>query len=64
VAATTLTEAQPREADHHVKVSVLPLSAVPRALVARDTHGLIKLVADTRTDRLLGASMLGHGAGT
>lgn len=58
-----LTEAQARRAGHEVKVAVLPLSAVPRALVARDPHGVVKLVANANTDRLLGASMLGPGAG-
>jgi mercuric reductase len=63
LAAAGLTEAQARAAGHQVKVAVLPLSAVPRALVARETHGLVKLVADAATDRLLGASVLGAGAG-
>ena len=31
---------------------------MPRALAARDTRGLIKLVADRATDRLLGAHVL------
>jgi pyruvate/2-oxoglutarate dehydrogenase complex dihydrolipoamide dehydrogenase (E3) component len=31
---------------------------VPRALAARDTRGLVKLVADARTGRLLGAHIL------
>jgi mercuric reductase len=37
---------------------VLPLDAVPRALAARDTRGLIKLVADKSTRKLLGAHIL------
>jgi len=41
-----------------VRVSVLPLSAVPRALAARDTRGLIKLVADKKDRKLLGAHIL------
>jgi pyruvate/2-oxoglutarate dehydrogenase complex dihydrolipoamide dehydrogenase (E3) component len=36
---------------------------VPRALAARDTRGLIKLVADATTDRLLGAHILAPEAG-
>jgi mercuric reductase len=40
------------------KTSVVPLDHVPRALAARDTRGLIKLVADAETDRLLGAQIL------
>jgi mercuric reductase len=53
-----LTEAQARAAGHEVKTSVLALENVPRALAARDTRGLIKLVADAGTDRLLGGVIL------
>jgi mercuric reductase len=37
---------------------VLTLDNVPRALAARDTRGLIKLVADGATRKLLGAHIL------
>ncbi|MHA1168949.1 MAG: hypothetical protein ACTSRU_14060, partial [Candidatus Hodarchaeales archaeon] len=46
-----------------VKVATLPLSHVPRALAARDTRGLIKLVADRTSDRLLGAHVLAAEGG-
>lgn len=62
-AAAGLTEAQAQEAGYHVKTSVLPPSAVPRSLVNHDTHGVVKLVADERTGRILGASIVGEGAG-
>jgi mercuric reductase len=58
VATVGLTEATARAAGYEVKTSVLPLDAVPRALAARDTRGLIKLVADRANDRLLGAHIL------
>jgi mercuric reductase len=58
VASVGLTEAAARAAGYEVKTSLLPLDAVPRALAARDTRGLIKLVADHGTDRLLGAHIL------
>ena len=58
VASVGLTEASARAAGYQAKTSMLPLAAVPRALAARDTRGLIKLVADTATDRLLGAHIL------
>ncbi len=54
VAGVGLTEAAALAAGHQVKISVLSLDYVPRALAARDPRGLIKLVADARTDRLLG----------
>lgn len=58
VAGVGLTEAQAVATGHEVKTSVLGLENVPRALAARDTRGLIKLVADARTDRLLGGVIL------
>jgi mercuric reductase len=58
VAGVGLTEAAAKTAGHEVKISVVPLDAVPRALAARDTRGLIKLVADAGTDRLLGGQIL------
>lgn len=58
IASVGLTEAAARTAGHYVRTSVLPLSYVPRALTARDTRGLIKLVADGKTRRLLGAHIL------
>ena len=58
VAGVGLTEAQAAAAGHEVKTSVVPLDQVPRALAARDTRGLIKLVADARSDRLLGGQIL------
>jgi mercuric reductase len=63
VAGAGLTEAQAREAGWEVETSVLPLEAVPRALVNHDTHGLVKLVAEAGSGRLLGASVLAEGAG-
>ena len=65
VAGVGLTEAAARDTGHEVKTSVLTLEHVPRALAARDTRGLIKLVADARTDRLLGGVILApEGADT
>jgi len=36
---------------------------VPRALVNRDTRGLIKIVADSSNDKILGVHILAEGAG-
>lgn len=58
VATVGLTEAQARAQGLAVKTSVLDLKHVPRALAARDTRGLIKLVADADTGQLLGAHIL------
>ena len=58
VASVGLTEAQAIAAGYEARTSVLPLENVPRALAARDTRGLIKLVADGATRKLLGAHIL------
>jgi mercuric reductase len=58
-----LTEAQARERGIPVAAAKLPLSHVPRALAARDTRGFIKLVADERTNLLVGAHILAPEAG-
>jgi mercuric reductase len=39
------------------------MTHVPRAIAARDTRGLVKLVADAKTRRLLGAHILAPEAG-
>ena len=63
IATVGLTEAGARQAGYDVKTSVLPLSAVPRALVNRDTRGVFKLVADAGTDQVLGAHAVAENAG-
>ncbi len=62
-AGAGLTEAQARAAGYQVTTSVLPATAVPRALVNHDTAGVTKLVADLATGAVLGASVVGEGAG-
>jgi len=63
IASAGLTEQQARQQGKEVKVSTLSMKYVPRALAARDTRGLIKLVADAATDKLLGAHILAPEAG-
>jgi len=58
-----LTETQAKAKGHDVKVSVLTLEHVPRYIAARDTRGLIKLVADNKTGKLLGAHILAPDGG-
>ena len=58
VASVGFTEAAARAAGHAVQTSLISLEHLPRALAARDTRGLIKLVADRGTRLLLGAHIL------
>jgi mercuric reductase len=63
VAAVGLTEDQARAQVTEPLVSKLPLDHVPRSLVARDTRGFIKLVADAGTRKIVGAHILAVEAG-
>jgi len=63
IASAGLTEAEALAAGHACDCRVLDLKHVPRALVSRNTQGLIKLVADAETGRILGAHIVGDGAG-
>ncbi|HEX9015113.1 MAG TPA: mercury(II) reductase [Chloroflexota bacterium] len=63
VATVGMTEAQATTSGLEVKSSVLPASAVPRALANRATAGVFKLVADAGTDRILGAHVVAENAG-
>ena len=63
VAMVGLTEAESKAKGHDVKTSVVTLDNVPRHIAARDLRGLIKLVADRKTDKLLGATILAPEAG-
>ena len=63
VASVGLTEEKARAQGSETLTSVLPLEHVARSLAARDTRGFIKLVADAKTRRILGAHILAPEAG-
>ncbi len=63
IASVGVTEAQAKEKGFNIETSVLDLNNVPRPLASRDTRGLIKLVAEQDTGRLLGAHVLAADAG-
>ncbi len=58
VASVGLTQAAAEGQGLEVVTSVLGLEHVPRALAARDTRGLIKLVAEKGSKKLLGAHII------
>ena len=63
IASVGLTEEEASRAGHRVETRVLPLDAVPRALVERDTAGLCKIVAEEGQGKILGVHLLARGAG-
>lgn len=63
IATVGLTEKEAKNIGYDVKTSVINLNLVPRAIVNRETTGIFKLVADTRTHRILGAHIVSENAG-
>ncbi|MBI3837684.1 MAG: mercury(II) reductase [Planctomycetia bacterium] len=63
IAVVGVTEEEAVAAGHQCWCNTIPMSLVPRAGAIRETAGLIKMVADARTDEVLGVSMVGHNAG-
>src|SRR5690625_377575 len=63
IATVGLTEEKAVDEGYAVKTSVLPLDAVPRALVNRETTGVFKIVADAKTLKVLGVHIVAENAG-
>lgn len=58
IAGVGLTEVEAGAAGHKVRTSILPLDQLPRAIAARDTRGLVKLIADAESGKLLGGEII------
>ncbi|MCB1883156.1 MAG: dihydrolipoyl dehydrogenase [Geminicoccaceae bacterium] len=63
VAAIGKTEEQLKEAGVGYKVGKFPFSANSRARSTGDSDGFVKLLCDAKTDRVLGAHIIGPEAG-
>lgn len=63
IATVGLTSDEAERRGIAVKSSVLPLEAVPRAIVNRETTGVFKLVADAATNKIIGAHVVAENAG-
>lgn len=62
LAVVGMSEQQAVAAGHPCWCRAVPMSLVPRAGAIRDERGFVKMVADRKTDEVLGVTMLGHGA--
>ncbi len=62
IAAVGKTEEQLKEAGIEYNVGVFPFVASGRAVAANDADGMVKLLADAKTDRLLGCHIVGPSA--
>ena len=63
VASVGKTESQLKDAKIDYKVGKFPFMANARALTTSSTEGFVKILADKKTDELLGAHIIGHDAG-
>jgi len=63
VASVGLGEDAAKAAGQAVKVGKFNFAANGRAIAADATEGFVKIIADAKTDKILGAQILGHGAG-
>ena len=63
IAAAGLIDEQAKEQGIDCSCRTLPLEHVPRALVERDTRGIVKLVIERATRRVVGATLVAEGAG-
>ena len=63
IASAGLTDEQANAQGYACDCRTLPLDAIPRALVNRDTRGLFKMVAERETGKVLGVSILAENAG-
>jgi dihydrolipoamide dehydrogenase len=55
-------EEQAKAAGIEVKVGLFPFAASGRALAADDSAGMVKIIADAATDRIVGCSVIGPAA--
>lgn len=62
IASVGLTEEKAKEEGYDVKIGRFSFQAVGKALVYGETDGFVKIVADAKTDDLLGVHIIGPHA--
>jgi dihydrolipoamide dehydrogenase len=62
LAGVGLTEEQAKEKEIDYRVGKFPFRASGRAVANEDLEGIVKFIADAKTDRILGAHILQHMA--
>ena len=58
-----ITETQARASGRKFKMGTFPMTSVARAIERDETAGLMKIIVDAQTDRILGAAILGSEGG-
>ncbi|HVR92117.1 MAG TPA: dihydrolipoyl dehydrogenase [Novosphingobium sp.] len=64
IAGVGLSEEDAKAAGHEIRVGKFPMAANSRAKTNRDTDGFVKVIADAKTDRVLGVHIIASLAGT
>ncbi|MEH6468462.1 MAG: dihydrolipoyl dehydrogenase [Porticoccus sp.] len=62
IAAVGKTEEQLKQAGESYNIGVFPFIASGRALAADETDGMVKMIADAKTDRIFGCHIIGPSA--
>lgn len=62
IASVGLTEAEAREAGHDIVVKVQKYADTAYGWAMEDQHGIVKLIGDRATGKILGAHLMGHQA--
>ena len=57
------TEEQLKEANIEYKVGSFPFSAISRARAVGDSEGMVKVLTDAASDKILGVHIIGPNAG-
>jgi pyruvate/2-oxoglutarate dehydrogenase complex dihydrolipoamide dehydrogenase (E3) component len=58
-----MTESEARATGRRLKIGKIPMSRVARAIERDETAGMMKLIVDAETDRMLGAAILSSEGG-
>jgi dihydrolipoamide dehydrogenase len=64
IADVGLSEEEAKAKGHEIKVGKFPMMANSRAKTNRDTDGFVKIIADAKTDKVLGVHIVASLAGT
>ncbi len=62
VASVGLTEMEAEERGYECVCNTIGMSKVPKAVTIRDTRGVVKMVVEKKTGRILGVHILGENA--
>jgi dihydrolipoamide dehydrogenase len=63
IATVGMTEEEAKNAGHSVSIGKFPLTALGRAVATDAIDGFVKIVADKKTDRILGVHIIAPTAG-